>query len=163
MKVRTLETELWLPLGIEAVFDFFSDASNLDAITPPWLHFRIDTPRPLALHAGALIDYRLRLRWVPIRWRTAITLWEPPHRFVDEQLRGPYRRWVHRHEFEPRDGGTLIRDHVAYALPWLPLEGLVHRFLVGPDLRKIFRYRPRKIRELLAPHSGPVEDRVVMA
>jgi ligand-binding SRPBCC domain-containing protein len=145
MRVRKFESELWLPRPLEEVFKFFSDAANLDALTPPWLNFRIVTPSPIAMHAGALIDYRLRVRAIPIRWRTRITEWSPPHRFVDEQLRGPYRLWHHEHEFESKDGGTLVRDRVRYAV-WFDL--IVHRFLVRPDIERIFAYRQQKLREL---------------
>lgn len=154
MKTRTFEVEQWLPLPREEVFGFFADAGNLDAITPPWLHFQIETPLPLAMGEGTLIDYRLKLHGLPIRWRTAITLWQPPFAFVDEQLRGPYRKWVHRHEFEERDGGTLMRDRVDYAVPGWILEPVVHRLFVGPDLKAIFAYRQQRIRELLLPAAA---------
>ena len=161
MRIHTLDAEMWLPLGIDTVFGFFGDAANLDAITPAWLRFEVLTPAPIPMRPGALIDYRLRVRGLPIRWQSVITRWEPPHLFVDEQVRGPYRRWVHRHEFEPRDGGTVIRDHVEYAVPGWWLEPLVHRYLVGPDLRRIFAHRQQRIRELLAPHA-PATEMVVL-
>ncbi len=128
------------------VFAFFGDAGNLEALTPPWLRFEIRTARPFAMRQGALIDYRLRLRGIPVSWRTEITCWEPPHRFVDEQLRGPYRRWVHEHTFEEApDGTTLAGDRVRYAV----LGGrLVHRLLVERDLRTIFAYREARMNEL---------------
>jgi ligand-binding SRPBCC domain-containing protein len=93
----TLETRLFLPRPLEIVFPFFADAGNLEILTPPWLRFEIVTPRPIAMRAGALIEYRLRLHGVPLRWQSEITAWEPPHRFVDEQRRGPYRAWIHEH------------------------------------------------------------------
>jgi ligand-binding SRPBCC domain-containing protein len=138
MRTREFQTELWLPLPPEKLFPFFADAANLDAITPPWLYFQIVTPPPIVMGEGALIDYRLRVRGVPLRWRTRINVWQPPHRFVDEQLRGPYRRWIHTHTFEPRDGGTLARDEVSYAVPF---DRLFHRWLARPDIEKIFRFR----------------------
>lgn len=143
-----LETSLWLPSKPEDVFPFFGDAHNLEAITPPILRFEILTPRPIAMGVGTLLDYRIRLRGVPIRWRTRIAEWSPPFRFVDEQLKGPYRRWVHTHTFTPADGGTLVRDHVAYNHWGGPF---VERWLVRPDLDAIFRFRNEKIRELLSP------------
>lgn len=147
MRVRQFSAELWLPVPPEDLFPFFADAGNLDAITPPWLHFRIVTPRPIAMHAGALIDYKLRVRGLPFRWRTLISRWEPPHVFVDEQVRGPYRRWVHTHSFEPRDGGTLARDHVEYAVPF---DCIAHPLFVKRDIVTIFAYRQKALREKFA-------------
>ena len=133
-----LSSELRIPHPIEAVFEFFSDAFNLEKITPPWLHFQVLTPPPIQMAPGTLIDYRLRVRGFPIRWQSAITAWEPPFRFVDEQRRGPYRIWHHEHIFEQLPTGTLVKDEVIYK----PLGGsLVNRFFVAPDLRKIFSYR----------------------
>jgi len=138
-----LTTRAFLPRPIGEVFAFFGDAENLEAITPPGLRFEILTPRPIRLCAGAKLDYRIRLHGLPIRWRTEIETWEPPVRFVDRQLAGPYRLWRHEHSFEEVDGGTLATDRVLYAL--LPVPG-VHRFLVAPDLRRIFTYRLERIR-----------------
>lgn len=134
----SLKCSVWLPQSVDEVFKFFADAGNLQVLTPPWLHFRILTPLPIDMRDGALIDYRLRLRFVPIRWRTEITDWHPPHRFVDRQLEGPYRQWVHTHTFEPLDGGTLVRDQVTYSAPG---GTLVHDWFVGPELKRIFEYR----------------------
>ena len=128
----------------DGLFPFFADAANLNALTPPLLNFHIVTPPPIVMREGTLIDYRLRVRGVPLRWRTRINVWQPPHRFVDEQIRGPYRLWLHEHTFEPRDGGTLARDHVRYAVA---LDFLVHRSLVRPDLEKIFAFRAQKLRK----------------
>ena len=147
MKIRELKTELWLPLPPEKIFPFFADARNLETLTPPWLNFRILTPAPIAMRPGALIDYQLRVRGVPLRWRTRINAWQPPFRFEDEQLRGPYRQWIHEHTFEARDGGSLCRDVVRYAVPF---DWLTHRWLVRPDVEKIFRFREAKLRELFA-------------
>jgi ligand-binding SRPBCC domain-containing protein len=131
-----------LPLPPEEVFPFFGDALNLEAITPPWLGFRVVTPGPIEMEPGARIEYRLRLHGIPIRWRTTIAVWDPPHRFVDVQLSGPYRMWHHTHDFEPAaDGGTLMRDTVRYALPFGPLGAAAHRLLVRRDLEAIFDYR----------------------
>jgi ligand-binding SRPBCC domain-containing protein len=143
MKIREFKTELWLPLPPEELFPFFADAANLDAITPPWLNFRIVTPQPIEMRPGTLIDYQIRVRGLPMRWRTLIKEWQPPHRFVDEQLRGPYRRWIHEHTFESCDGGTLARDCVSYAVP---LDWLAHRWFVRPDIERIFQYRAEALR-----------------
>lgn len=135
-----LSTQQWLPAPLANVFEYFSDPGNLEAITPPWLQFCIITPGPFEMRAGVLIDYRLRLHLWPIRWRTEIAVWEPPHRFVDRQIRGPYRKWVHTHTFVARDGGTLMDDRVEYRVP---LRWITHDFLVKRDLLKIFAYRRR--------------------
>lgn len=145
MRTFTLETSLWLPVPVDRVFSFFADAANLERLTPPWLRFRILTPLPIAMAAGTRIDYRLRYRGIPIRWRTEILAWEPPHRFVDCQIRGPYRRWVHEHVFEEREGGTLATEHVEYAL----LGGAItNRLLIGRDLERIFVYRQERLRAI---------------
>ncbi len=143
MKIREFRCELWLPLPPEELFPFFADAANLDAITPPWLHFRIVTPRPIEMRVGALIDYKLRVRGLPMRWRTLISDWQPPHRFVDEQLRGPYRLWHHEHTFEPQDGGTLASDFVRYAVPF---DFIAHPLFVRRDIETIFAYRQKALR-----------------
>ncbi len=143
MAVREFSTEVWLPRAPEEVFPFFSDAANLDAITPPWLKFRIVTPGPVVMREGALIEYQLRVHGVPLRWRTRITAWQPPHRFVDEQARGPYRQWIHEHTFEPYNGGTVARDLVRYAVPF---DALLHRWLVRPDIEKIFAFRVAELK-----------------
>lgn len=144
MRVREFRSELWLPLTPEELFPFFADAANLDAITPPWLHFQIVTPPPIVMREGALIDYRLRVHGIPLRWRTRVNVWQPPHRFEDEQIRGPYRQWIHTHTFQTHNSGTLVRDHVRYAVP---LDFLAHRWLVRPDVEKIFRYRTEALEQ----------------
>ena len=143
MKIREFKSELWLPLPPAGLFPFFGDATNLDAITPPWLNFRILTPMPIAMREGALIDYGLRVRGLPLRWRTRISTWQPPLRFVDEQLRGPYRLWIHEHTFELRNGGTLARDLVRYAVPF---DWLTHRWFVRRDIERIFQFRAAELK-----------------
>ena len=147
MKVREFQSELSLPRPPDVVFEFFADAANLEAITPPWLRFRVLTPSPIEMREGTLIDYRLHLHGLPMRWRTLISAWEPPQRFVDEQIRGPYRQWIHEHTFEPREGGTLARDHVRYAVSF---DRLLHRRFVLPYIEKIFRFRSEALRRRFA-------------
>ena len=144
MKIREFQSELWLPLPPEELFPFFADAANLDAITPPWLNFHLVAPAPVVMRAGTLIDYRLRVRGLPLRWRTRINAWEPPHRIEDEQLYGPYRQWIHEHTFEARDGGTVARDRVRYATPF---DWLVHGWLVRSDIERIFQYRAEMLKK----------------
>lgn len=141
MHLHTLTRSQHLNAAPSEAFAFFGDAFNLEAITPPWLGFRVITPRPIEMRTGALIEYRLRLHGIPIRWRTRIATWEPVVRFEDVQLRGPYRVWHHTHTFEPDGDGTLMRDVVRYALPLGPLGELAHALLVRRDLERIFDYR----------------------
>jgi ligand-binding SRPBCC domain-containing protein len=150
--VHTLRREQRLPRPIDEVFAFFGDARNLEAITPPLLRFRVMDAGAdaIAMGPGALIRYRLRVRRVPVGWLTVIREWDPPRRFVDEQLRGPYELWHHTHSFEPLDdGGTLMRDEVRYALPLGVLGELARRLFVGRDVEAIFDYRAKRILELL--------------
>jgi len=143
--VFTLECSITLPRQLPEVFRFFADAGNLQAITPNWLNFSILTPEPIEMRAGAIIDYRLRVRGFPMRWRTEISAWEPPHRFVDEQRRGPYRTWIHEHRFVARADGTEVVDEVKYRPPggWL-----ADRLFVRRDVEKIFRHRQAKLRDI---------------
>ena len=144
--VHVLERSQRLECSRERAFEFYALARNLGAITPPWLSFKLITPDPIEMAPGALIDYRLKLHGVPVRWRTRIDVWEPPARFVDVQLRGPYSLWEHTHTFEP-DGGraVVIGDRVRYALPLGPLGRLAHAALVKRDLARIFDYRERAV------------------
>jgi ligand-binding SRPBCC domain-containing protein len=147
MKEYHLAAELWLPRSRDEVFPFFAEARNLEQLTPPFLKFEVLTPDPIAMRAGALIDYRIRVHGLPIRWRTEIVEWDPPHRFVDVQLHGPYRLWHHTHTFEEKDGGTLCRDEVRYR----PRGGaLINWLFVRRDVERIFRYREEKLRELFS-------------
>ncbi len=150
---HVLRERLTLPLPPEEVFPFFAAAENLQAITPPELGFRITTPGPIAMRAGALIDYRLSLFGLSFAWHTEITLWRPPFEFVDRQLRGPYAQWIHHHRFQAVPGGTAIEDEVRYRLP-LPLLGELALPLVRLQLKRIFRYRQRRIRALLLPAAA---------
>ena len=144
MKTFTLTNELWLPQQPQDVFPFFADAFNLERLTPPSLGFQVLTPPPIEMRVGTLIDYRVRLRGIPMRWQSEITKWEPPHRFVDEQLRGPYRQWIHEHAFTSQDGGTMAKDTVRYAV----LGGaIVQRLFVASELKRIFQYRNAALKD----------------
>jgi ligand-binding SRPBCC domain-containing protein len=145
MKTHRFASEIWLPRPLEDVFEFFSDARNLEKITPPWLRFEIATPGEIAMKPGTLIDYKLRVHGVSMRWRSEITVWEPPGRFADEQRRGPYRMWSHEHRFIEKDGGTLALDDVRYAVPG---GALVNALFVARDIRRIFEFRGRRLEEL---------------
>lgn len=146
--VYQLHTSLWLPSPREAVFAFFAEAQNLERITPPFLAFHITTPQPVEMRRGTIIDYRIGLRGLKMTWRSEIAAWEPPGRFSDVQLRGPYREWEHTHLFEERDGGTQVTDTVRYALPGPAFTAsLINSLVVAPDLKRIFTYRHEALRE----------------
>jgi len=153
MTLHEFTAEQWLPIARDELFPFFADAWNLQELTPPWMNFHIVTPRPITMRVGALIDYRLRVRGFPLRWRSEITAWEPPVRFVDEARQGPFRRWIHEHRFEPRDGGTLAIDRVRYAVPG---GALINWLLVRHDVARIFAYRSAKLRELYLSPAAPL-------
>jgi ligand-binding SRPBCC domain-containing protein len=143
MRVFTLCQEQVLPGPPESVFPFFADARNLEAITPPLLGFEVVTPGEIAMAVGVLIQYRLKVRGLRLDWLTSIQAWEPPHRFVDVQVRGPYALWHHTHTFEATDGGasTLMRDTVRYAIGFGPVGQLAARAFVHRDVQAIFAFR----------------------
>ncbi|MCS7016376.1 MAG: SRPBCC family protein [Gemmatales bacterium] len=158
MHVYKLEKQQFVAQPIELVFSFFSDPYNLDKITPDWLRFRtVEVPREV--YRGCVFVHRLRIRGVPLTWVSQILEWDPPKRFVDMQVIGPYKLWHHVHEFEAADGGTYIRDLVHYALPLGWLGRLAHALLVRRDLERIFEYRRERLAELLAPLPSPGEIR----
>ena len=150
MRTYRLQSSVVLPVKLEDVFPFFAEARNLELLTPAWLKFEVLTPSPIQMLRGAKIDYRLRLRGVPLRWQSEITCWEPPSRFVDEQRRGPYRLWKHEHLFTADGPDTIAEDRVEYSVP----DGsLVERFLVRPDLERVFAYRRAKLTEIFGAKS----------
>ncbi len=148
MAEHSIKREQRIPRPRSEVFEFFADAGNLERITPPELNFHIITPQPIEIGKGTLIDYKLRLRGLPITWKTEITQWNPPFDFVDTALKSPYRQWIHLHTFEETsDGGTLMTDLVRYRLPLEPLGDLAH-FFVRRELEYIFDYRYKVIEEV---------------
>jgi ligand-binding SRPBCC domain-containing protein len=156
MKTYWLRKSVWLRQPRAKVFEFFSNPGNLDRLTPAWLRFAILTPATSQIKQGALLDYRLRIRGMPIRWQSEIAVWEPPHRFVDRQTKGPYSLWIHDHTFEERDNGTLVADNVEYAVPG---GTIVQKFLVAPDLERIFNYRHKMLDELFNSAQLPSSQR----
>jgi len=154
-RVHVLERRQRVQLPIEEAFAFYGDAHNLERITPPWLGFEVVTSRPIEMGVGTLIEYRLRLHRVPVRWRTRIEVWEPPRRFVDAQVKGPYSLWEHTHTFEEDGpGATIIRDRVRYSIPFWPLGEIADRVLVRRDLRRIFDYRREAVGRELGAATG---------
>ena len=148
MREFTLERSILVNKSPEEVYEFFSDPGNLQELTPPWLDFRVVGSSTEGVEGGTTIDYRLKMRGLPIRWRSLISEWDPPRSFVDEQLKGPYRVWHHTHTFLETEEGVRVGDKVRYAVPGGPLfEGLVERLFVGPDVKKIFDYRMKRLGE----------------
>ena len=144
---NVLERTLYLPCPREQVFRFFAQAENLSLVTPPELKFEILSPLPITMRVGTLIDYRIRLHGIPMRWRTRIERWDPPQLFIDSQLKGPYRLWIHHHEFREMGEGTEITDRVWYRLPSLgPMNRLVHA-MVRRQLDDIFDYRAEAVQQ----------------
>ena len=149
MPAHLFETTTRLPLPLDRVFPFFADVANLDRITPPEMAFRTLTPAPIEMRQGALVDHEIRLFGVPMRWRTRIAVWNPPVEFVDEQMKGPYAEWVHRHSFRnDGEGGTVMTDSVRYRLPLAPFGELAHP-LIRLQIGRIFAHREKTIRALL--------------
>lgn len=146
--VYRLERTTVIPRDREKVFAFFADAANLQKLTPPFLDFKIVTPQPLAMKPGTLIDYKMKLFLIPVRWRTLIKEFEPGFRFVDVQLKGPYRVWHHQHEFETVPEGTRMRDAVDYELPFGLIGTITRALLVRRTLDRIFDYRTAAIKQI---------------
>ncbi len=151
MPERLFQDELLLPRPRAEVFPFFAEARNLEKLTPPWLKFEVLTPGTIEMKRGALIEYRIHVHGVPIRWRTEIASWEPPIRFIDRQLRGPYRLWHHTHIFEERGDSTLCRDEVRY---WPRGGALIDRLFVRRDVEAIFAFRRKMLLELFPPRGA---------
>ena len=146
-RIQVLRREQRLDAPPETVFPFFADPRNLEAITPPLLRFRLLTPNPISMGIGTFLQYALRIHGVPVRWDTLIQEWDPPSRFVDVQVRGPYRLWHHTHAVQPLDGGsaTLMRDTVRYAVPFGFVGEVVRRAVVARDVAAIFAFRAERV------------------
>ena len=149
-QIHHLYREQLIPRPLDEVFAFFARAGNLERITPPWLGFSLQDPEPAEMHGGTLIEYRLYVHRVPLRWITRIERWEPGRAFEDLQVKGPYRLWHHRHEFRAAGSGTLVQDHVRYSLPLGLLGEVAHAAFVERDLARIFAFRHAAVKELLA-------------
>lgn len=149
-----LHTQLFVARDLDDTFAFFADAANLQRLTPPWVDFRILTPPPIAMAPGTLIDYEIRIHGIPIKWKTEISSWSPPHVFTDRQLRGPYWQWDHTHRFTAVDGGTLVEDDVIYR----PIGGaLINALFVRRDVERIFTFRQHEILKVFGvPARDPI-------
>lgn len=148
MPEHTLLRETVIDRPIEEVFDFFCRAENLEKITPPSLSFRILTPLPVEMREGTLIDYVIKLSGLPMKWRTLIAKWDPPHVFVDQQLNGPYLKWHHEHRFVAEGNRTRMFDRVEYRVPGWILEPIIHRLFVRQRVESIFDHRTKVIQEV---------------
>jgi len=158
MGIHMLERRQLLPLKPGEVFPFFGAPGNLARITPPWLDFRILTPSPITMKVGTVIDYTIRWLGIPVRWKTLITSHEPPWKFVDEQIRGPYSLWHHTHLFKEIPSGTEMTDIVRYVLPGGPIGDVAHAMAVRRQLNDIFNYRAEAITNLLAGSRAPDQE-----
>lgn len=154
MADHVLETRVWLARPRPDVFAFFADPRNLRLLTPPALRLTLLTPRT-ALAAGAVLDFRVSWLGLPLRWRSYIREYDPPYRFVDVQVRGPWARWEHRHRFLEEGGGTWVEDRVTYRPPLGPLGAALHTLVIGRQLRAAWTYRQARLGELLAGVSPP--------
>ncbi|MFP3868513.1 MAG: SRPBCC family protein [Desulfobacteraceae bacterium] len=151
MMKHRLTVSMQVPRPRAEVFGFFAEANNLEAITPPELHFRIVSPQPIIIQKDTYIEYQLRLFGISFSWLTRITHWNPPQEFVDEQVQGPYKQWIHTHSFTEVNGGTEISDEVQYQLPFFPLGELAYP-LVHLQLQRIFAYRQKRIQDIFSGH-----------
>ena len=148
LKIYELRRKVSIPAPVEDVFSFFSKSENLNLITPPWLNFKVLTPTPINMEKNTLIDYSIKLLGLRMIWKMEITVWQPPHRFTDRQIKGPYRVWEHAHLFDEKGGGTQMEDVIRYAVPGFVLSPLIHFLFVRPRLEKTFAFRERRILEL---------------
>ncbi len=154
MHIYELRREVEIPRPIDETFRFFENPHNLSLITPPWLNLAISPAKGIVMRKGAVIDYTLRWLGLSVKWSAEIAEYEPPFRFVDVQLRGPYRRWEHTHTFQVCGSGTRVTDVVRYAVPFGPLGRLAHRLILRRQLEAIFFYRQRALLEVLGASAA---------
>lgn len=152
MRLYSFQSKLWLPRNRSEVFEFFSNANNLGQIAPSWVRFHLISSSPEEMREGTELQYRLKIHGIPIAWRSRIVAWDPPNRFVDEQVQGPYRQWIHEHRFIEVRGGTSYEDRLQYA----PLGGaLINALFVRRDIEKIFAYRSERLQAIFGNgHDG---------
>jgi len=153
MKTYFFKQETHIPQPLESVFHFFGNAENLNRLTPPHLDFEILTPLPIQMAKGTLIDYQLKIYKIPVKWKTEIIAWKPPHRFIDSQLKGPYRKWIHEHKFEAVGNETKMTDTVEYAIPGWIFSNIINNIFVKKDILKIFKFREEKLITIFGQHD----------
>ncbi len=153
MKTYFFKQEIHIPDLLETVFHFFSNAENLNRLTPPHLDFEILTPLPIIMAKGTLIDYQLKIYKMPVKWKTEIIAWEPPYRFIDSQLKGPYRKWIHEHKFESVGDETKMTDTVEYAIPGGIFSPTINNLFVRRDIQKIFNFRESQLLTIFGSHD----------
>lgn len=149
-KIRIISRETFVNKPIDEVFAFFAKAENLNIITPPELNFKIITPMPIDMKKGTLIDYKIKLNGISFKWKTEITDWSPPYVFVDTQIKGPYKVWIHEHIFVSQGSSTIVKDIVSYLPPGWLLEPVIHKLAVKKKLEHIFDYRMEKIKSIFS-------------
>lgn len=150
-KHSLLITSQWLPAPLEEVFTFFSRPENLERLTPDQLRFQILTPAPILMREGLKIEYKLRVHHIPLHWTSLISKWDPPHLFTDEQIKGPYKTWVHTHRFEQEGNGTRVEDRIRFRVPG---GRLMQKLIVQKDLSAIFRHRHRLLEDIFGSDQG---------
>tara|TARA_B100000700_G_scaffold67699_1_gene74883 strand:+ start:1348 stop:1857 length:510 start_codon:yes stop_codon:yes gene_type:complete len=148
MRNYSLKTSQSFELDQNEVFDFFSKPENLERITPPNLKFKIITQSPIKMGKGQLIDYKIKISYIPMKWRTLISDYNPPHSFIDSQVKGPYSTWIHSHDFRYEDGTTIVTDTVVYRPPFYFIGDIANKIYIRTMLNKIFNYRFNKIAEI---------------
>lgn len=162
MEIHQLHRQQWIQRPLEEIYEFFERPENLRRITPPSLDFRLLTPPPITMQQGRILDYTIRFMGLPLRWRSVISVHQPPACFVDEQLKGPYSFWFHRHVFKRDGNGTHIIDEVYYALPiWIPkiMSSWINNWLVRPRLEAIFDYRRDRYKQIFSPQKSETRAR----
>ena len=151
--MQTLKTEVILNAPIDTVFSFFSNIENLEKITPNWLNFSLLAQPPMTIKKGSLFHFQIRLFKIPLKWKTEITCWEPPFRFSDEQIKGPYKKWIHEHRFIEEGNQTRMIDTVHYKVPGWFLSPLILKLFVKSAVIEIFRYRTEKIKQIFSDNQ----------
>lgn len=155
MKTYFFKQEIHIPQPLETVFQFFSNAENLNRLTPPHLDFKILTRLPIIMTKGTLIDYQLKIYHFPVKWKTEITVWEPSYRFIDSQIKGPYKKWIHEHKFETVGDNTKMTDTVEYAIPGGIFSPAINNVFVRRDIQKIFDFREEQLLKIFGQHDKP--------